>query len=995
MHGALVDALQKLCVPPESIVDFGQEASARHLRYIDLLPAERPSAAADPLPEGAVEVSGKAALYVVRRELLEGPIEGQKLAQLMRTVACRADAAYLAVIGAASTTVYRVGFYADGTMPAAYSIVEMSDLNGLRSLLNDDAVGANQDVDRVWLDDLLFKLLTRSADDLRQICSSTVLTDAEVLSLIGRALFTRFLADRNIVQTPDLDSIVTGATKPEQLFENPLSLIRTFQWLDKIFNGDLLELRSKDYAGLMESLGVTGPKVCSVLANVMDGSYDGQLSLDWGGLRFQHIPVDVLSQVYEHFAHRYMPAKAKKTSIHYTPRAIAELVVDGVFGATALEKRHEVTVLDPAVGAGVFLVLSFRRIVAETWVRTGIRPKRSKIRAILTSQLFGLDINPISIKVAALSLYLAALELDPEPQPLSDLRFERLFERTLRCVDEQHLDGAKDAELGSLSTQLRSIGPFDIVLANPPWTRLSGRLKKDLDRTAYTVDEKAPKGANSLVPNQWPDLAFMWRSTQWCKSGGVIGLLVHARLLFSSETASVRKRWFAMTRATGILNGMHVRQEPKIWPSNSQPFCALVSINSPSQPNDSFYFLTPPREPALGRRREIRLDPKAAIPVPMELAVHDPHAFKALSKGSALDLELISRMRRSPRIPMTDYLDQLHLGLWQGFIAGEQGLQDAEHLRGKRVLEAADKPTLVVDAELLPRVEERHPELRFQWPRDPDIYRGPLLLFREAPKQQTLHRGAIYCDSDVVFSRSFYGVTIPPNRTFEADYLYVLSYADLLAYWTLMTSSKFGVERDIYNQIDFLNFPVVPDGELTVEQRSAISEMAADFRRGKPSWAALNTLVAEIYGLSSSDEDLVADALEFENPYTASQVRALAHVGEQTPCVRKFAQSLASIISEIEDVDVVGAPCAVTPEGDRAWQFVRLTVGEQFALDSELVRALLRRLPDTLMSSEIRLQVGPRDWLIGRLRQGRYWSRSQARLLALDLIHQGLFPSDH
>ena len=210
-----------------------------------------------------------------------------------------------------------------------------------------------------------------------------------------------------------------------------------------------------------------------------------------------------------------------------------------------------------------------------------------------------------------------------------------------------------------------------------------------------------------------------------------------------------------------------------------------------------------------------------------------------------------------------------------------------------------------------------------------------------------------------------------------------------------MTISKFGVERDIYNQIDFLNFPVVPHGELTVEQRSAISEMAADFRRGKPSWAALNTLVAEIYGLSSFDEDLVADALEFENPYPASKVRALAHVGEQAPCVRKFAQSLASIIAELEGVEVVGAPCAVTPEGDRVWQFVRLTVGEQFALDSELVRALLRRLPDTLMSSEIRLQVGPRDWLIGRLRQGRYWSRSQARLLALDLIHQGLFPSDH
>ena len=164
MHGALVNTLQRLCVPPESIVDFGEKASARHLRYMDLLPGERSSVVAEPLPEGAVEVSGKAAVYVVRRELLAGPIEGQKLAQLMRTVACRADAAYLAVINAGSTTIYRVGFYAEGAMPTVESTVEMSDPNGLRGLLNDAAGGDEQDVDRLWLDDLLFKLLTRSAD---------------------------------------------------------------------------------------------------------------------------------------------------------------------------------------------------------------------------------------------------------------------------------------------------------------------------------------------------------------------------------------------------------------------------------------------------------------------------------------------------------------------------------------------------------------------------------------------------------------------------------------------------------------------------------------------------------------------------------------------------------------------------------------------------------------------------------------------------------------
>lgn len=997
MRAVLVSTLQKLCVPSESFVDFAQPPSARHLRYMDLMPSgSRSNAPDETFPEGVIEVSGKATLYVIRQELMAGPSEQKKLAQLLRVVACRADAAYLAVLSPASTSIYRVGFYPDGATPPVDSVVETSSLLGLRELLNSPDEGTQQGhADRLWLDDLLFKLLVKCADALRQACAPSDLTDDEVLSLIGRALFTRFLVDRNILRSAHLSTIVATADQPEQLFETPQALTQTFAWLDQVFNGNLLELRTKNYPDLMERLGPAATEICRVLSNVMIGSYEGQLSLDWGGLRFQHIPVDVLSQVYEHFAHRYMPDTAKRTSIHYTPRAIAEMVVDGVFSATAPEKRHTATVLDPAVGAGVFLVLAFRRLVAETWLHTGERPNRTTIRAILTTQLCGLDINPISIKVAALSLYLAALELDPEPQPLDDLRFERLFDKTLRCVDDKHLSPSDDAELGSLSAQMWPLGPFDMVLGNPPWTRLPGRLKKALDRTAYPDGEKAPKNVKSLVPKQWPDLAFMWRSTQWCKPGGVIGLLVHARLLFSEEATQVRARWFSMTRTTGILNGMHLRQEPKIWPSNSQPFCALVSINTPSGPQDSFYFLTPRREPTLGRRREFRLDPKAAIAVSMEQAIENRHAFKALSKGSALDLELIGRIRRKPRIPLEDYLGALKLEIWQGFISGEEGLQDASGLRGKRLLEARQRPRLVVNTNGLPLIQERYPDLKFQWPRDPEIYRGPLLLFREAPKEEAVHRGAVYCEGDVVFSRSFYGMTIPFNRTAEADYLYVLSYADLLAYWTLMTSSKFGVERDIYNQVDFLNFPVVPLVDLSTSQRTSIIALAAELKKGNPSFSELNALVAEIYGLSTFDMDVVADALRFENPYPSSKSRALVSFDPNDQCVQAFATSLAAIVSDVEDVFISAAPCVIGPGVDHAWQFIRISVSDEHPLDPNRVSALLQQVPDALMSSEIRMQLGDGDWLIGRLRQQRYWTSSQARLLALDLIDQGLFALAH
>lgn len=990
---ALANALTELGVPPESFVNFGEAPSARHLRYMDLLDAPRRAKQIHelPSPDGVVEASGKAAVYVLRESLLAGPASTEKLAQLMRTLACRADAAYLAVVAPGTTTVYKVGFYPGGVLPAIHSEIPATDPTGLRNLLNGPYPESKKcKADSFWLDDLLFRLLTDSATALRTACPKSKLSDGDVVSLIGRALFTRFLVDRGILPESEVSVVSTGASRPEELFSTETSLIQTFKWLDTTFNGDLLELRSKNYEGLLVELGAATKRVCEVLSNVMARAAGGQLSLDWGGLRFQHIPVDVLSQVYEHFAHRFMPVTARKTSIHYTPRAIAELLVDGVFGATPEGQRHSARVLDPAAGAGVFLVLAFRRLVAEHWLHVGRRPNRTEVRRILTEQLCGLDINPTAIKVAALSLYLAALELDPEPQPLSDLRFERLFDSTLRCVDEEHLQDVDDKELGSLSTRLRDLGPFDIVVANPPWTQLPGTFKKQLDRTAW-IDGKAPAGyKESLVPNQWPDLAFLWCSTRWCKSGGVLGLLINARFLFSEETAKVRARWFSITRVTGVLNGMHLRNERKIWPTNTQPFCALVSINTAATPEDSFYFLSPRSEPALAQRREFRLDPRAATPVPVAMAMREPHALKTLARGSALDLDLLTRIRCSPRIPMRDYLKQKGFALHQGFITGERNQLDASALQNLPILEGTDRPKFAVRVNSLSPFASRYPELTAQWPRARSIYDGPHLLFREAPKQDPAGRGAILTDGTVAFSRSFYGITIPSRQTALRNYLYTLSYSDLLVYWTLMTSSKFGVERETFNIKDFENFPIPPWESLSLSVQEDIDRIAEKISNGDEPWQEVNALVARIYGLTRYDQALIDDALAFECPYSASQEAAVMPVERNGNAVVDFSSEIVEIISDVEDLPIVGQPYEFSTN-DGAWQFIRLYESTRLPKAHEVPSTLLKHASDPLMTSEIRIQLGTNDWVIGRLRYQRYWTRSQARLLALDLMENGLF----
>src|SRR5690606_30187337 len=99
------------------------------------------------------------------------------------------------------------------------------------------------------------------------------------------------------------------------------------------------------------------------------------------------------------------------------------------------------TVLDLTCGSGVFLVEAFRRLVYQ---RSGGRPTRAEVRATLYHQVCGVDISESAIHVAAFSLYLAALELDPDPQPPSALRFAPLIGTTLLVGDAHSIEHTPD-----------------------------------------------------------------------------------------------------------------------------------------------------------------------------------------------------------------------------------------------------------------------------------------------------------------------------------------------------------------------------------------------------------------------------------------------------------------------------------------------------------------------------------------------------------------------
>jgi type I restriction-modification system DNA methylase subunit len=252
----------------------------------------------------------------------------------------------------------------------------------------------------------------------------------------------------------------------------------------------------------------------------------------WDYLDFAHIPVGVLSEAYEHYMREHKPDQQRKESSYYTPRAIADLMVRGAFLALRRDgAAHQAKVLDPAAGAGVFLVSVFRQLVVERWLHDAKRPDTHTLRDILYGQIVGFDINEAALRFAALGLYLMSIELDPEPEPIEKLRFER----NLRDIVLHALSNGAPQEIGSLGKKvsIEHVGHYDLVIGNPPWasaTQLPD-WSEVIDIVAHIAKERLPQDTTPPpLPNEGLDLPFVWRAMQWGKTAGQMAFALHGRL---------------------------------------------------------------------------------------------------------------------------------------------------------------------------------------------------------------------------------------------------------------------------------------------------------------------------------------------------------------------------------------------------------------------------------------------------------------------------------
>lgn len=462
--------------------------SADHLNYLDLMATRRPTGLR---PHAVAEFQGRPILYLVDDMGDHTHPTDEQVRDLGQLLANRSEHAMLGVVRPGELTLYPINLSRaelDAAKPKPFKLTKADPL-----LFQTFATGLftlqGQPTAPDYVFDEIHRLLTEADAAL-----AGRMSPLEVLSVAGRALFFRFLHDRRIVLAEELQDICPKAKDLKDVFADAECAAATSCWLDETFNGDLLPLideashadpakRMSGYRKFFrEANSKTDGKIFLHLEAIMRGwkhvgNSTFQTRIDWDDFNFAHIPIGVLSQVYETFSRRWDESRAEETSVRYTPKNIAHLIVEEAL--TGVRNAEDAIILDAACGAGAFLVLAFRHLVRLHWKKEGRRPDKNVIHRILYRQIRGFDVSESALRLAALALYITAIEVNGTTRPPKILKFPRALQgEVLFNFDSGDTNGhVRGFVLGSLSPAVpeRFNAHFDVVLGNPPWTRLRSK----------------------------------------------------------------------------------------------------------------------------------------------------------------------------------------------------------------------------------------------------------------------------------------------------------------------------------------------------------------------------------------------------------------------------------------------------------------------------------------------------------------------------------------
>ena len=732
-----------------------------------------------------------------------------------------------------------------------------------------------QRVDSALLRDLL---------ETKRALESEGLDSDVAQALLGRAIFVKYLEDRRILQPVHFQPFGSHGGFSEVL-NDITNTYSFFDWLRTTFNGDLFPVEQDEQETVREAhLGILR---LFLAGHDMSGYPSSQARL-WP-YSFETIPIELISSIYEIFAHESNQTAAESTSIHYTRFNLVELMLSlAMQGMT-----HTAKVLDPACGSGVFLVEAFRRLARLNEKHHGRALTREELHELLVSQIFGMDIDRQAVYVAAFSLYLALLELDPDPQPPDALRLPRLL------VSEHSDERGKNLyiqDFFNLESEFNRNPPFvdhgfDLIVGNPPWTALRAGPPSHPD-DHHVREWGIEYCQRQEIPGNKPDQAFAWRAREFSSSETKIVLVVGSRLLYqgSPKGERWRRKFLEANQVVHIVNLSDLRKEHLLFgkgSSTSQPASLVTFRPRPPDSRTTVLHVSPKWYPGIRQRDELVINSVDIQEIPQDLFREYPFLWKTAFRGTPRDFRFLQRLHSFPTLGnvLLQADVRRRFDRSYGVTFGNSPTKDASELTGLPYLSAGttrlssgETYRYAINVDELPQFAR--PRIAEKSIRRP-LSLPALILHRGLRDHRPCAALVEPSDSrDEILLHRYYGISLARAPEDLGYRLNAILNSELAAYLMFFLSSSLGWERDVIETQDWLQLPLPP----SIMQRDGNGACAWGTILDRERWLRahwkresdtpedndihrmrreVDDQLSQLYELSEQEKVLIADTLKY------------------------------------------------------------------------------------------------------------------------------------
>ncbi|MEG0929179.1 HsdM family class I SAM-dependent methyltransferase [Algoriella sp.] len=802
--------------------------------------------------------------------------------------------------------------------------------------------------------------------------------------IILRSLFLLYLEDRGATDKNLYSTYKEGASSYFDILDDVEATYKLYERLEDDFNGNVFTIEDNETVKA-EQLKII--KKCFTSGN--DNTPQTKLFEDWRLFNFSIIQIELLSEIYENFLFKTDPELKKQTGTYYTPPALVEFILNEKLSTNNGENNYNVKILDPSCGSGIFLVESFKRLVKryENQHKEKLNDFE-KLKKLLTDNIFGIELHPQAIKVAAFSLYLALVDcLDPKNL------WQKKKHRLPNLINNPH-DTSLKAQGRNLfcrdtiaqNKEIESI-EFNLVVGNPPFgtSDLLESVRNYCDTEGFAKEMVLPflHKATEFAP--YGEIALIFNTKVLTNTGGTYQKFrkwlfndCYVEKIFNFSILRNAKKNFGgqlFGDATGPISIVFYKKEQPKYPSNKIAYYAPKTfIKSNVIEGLSIDFT------------DLKFLPREECQNP------DTKIWKIAMWGGMNDWELIRRLTKN-HISFKDYLieNQIEYG---------SGLHPKENDKNKIQVDGYHIDTRKIESYYTSKENTERVNGEFRR-NNLQLFKHPLVVIKEGITNK--HIVSSYFDFDVFYNKAVYGFST--NDANKLKSIAVLFNSNLSTYFFFLTSSSWGVERDRIVLTEYLNFPY---SELDTNSLKQINFAELNFERtpsllnqeqNQFNFLYWENTIKKLYDISDNDIIRISDTISLSIDLFHKQEKSVALYPVQQEQTKAYGKIISTELNDFLESQNLFASATIFESINRNSPLMMIKLSftekqEELIISKEFIDDELKEIDKSLWEKKsqniyfrkkLNYSIG-NDIYIIRPNQQRFWSQSMALEDASELI---------